>query len=87
MLSYESQWLSGFWTSVQWLGTLRVAMRRTLLIRTAFEPTRLGDEHLQHAYELLVPVSRRCIRRPVAESADVGEESPDLPQRKARRAR
>ncbi len=89
MFSYESQYLGSFWTSVQWLGILRVAMRRTLHIRTAFESTRLGDEHLQHAYEMLVPVSRRRIRRPVAESVDAGnnKQSPDLQQQKVRRGR
>jgi hypothetical protein len=44
--------------------TLAIFMRKTLKIRVAFEPTRLGHEHLKRAYELVLPVQRRTLTRP-----------------------
>ncbi len=37
-------------------------MERPLRIRVAYEPTRLAAEHLRHAYECLVPITRREVR-------------------------
>lgn len=37
-------------------------MRRSLRIRTEFEPTRLSAEYLRSAYEMTAPVARRVIR-------------------------
>lgn len=54
--------LARFWTFVQYCRILLVAMRRKLRIQVAFEPNRLGREHLRQAYELLVPSNRRTIR-------------------------
>jgi hypothetical protein len=39
----------------------RPIMRRLLRIRTALEPSRLGAEHCQRAYEVLLPMSRRRV--------------------------
>ncbi len=50
------------WTYVQCGGNLCVFMRRKLRIQVAFEPSRLGKEHLHQAYELVVPMQRRRIR-------------------------
>jgi len=36
-------------------------MRRKLEIRVAFRPTRLSDEHLRCAYEVLTPVVERVV--------------------------
>jgi len=37
------------------------AMRRTIVIRAAFAPTRLSNELLQGAYEQVVPIRERVI--------------------------
>lgn len=36
-------------------------MRRSLRIRTEFEPTRLSAEYLRSAYEMTVPIARRVV--------------------------
>ena len=37
-------------------------MERPLRLRVAYAPTRLAAEHLRHAYERVVPVTRRTFR-------------------------
>lgn len=37
-------------------------MARELRIRMAFEPSRLGRQHLERAYEVVVPVVKRSLR-------------------------
>ena len=61
------------WNYVQHGGNLCVFMRRKLRIQVAFEPSRLGKEHLHQAYELVVPVQRRRIREsePLPESTEI----------------
>jgi len=45
-------------------------MRRELRIQVAFEPTRLGEEHLHQAYDVVVPVHRHQIRKKVFAAKD-----------------
>lgn len=52
------------WTSAQCRGSVYSIMKRKLRIQVAFEPTRMGKEHLQQAYEMVVPVRRRRVRAP-----------------------
>ncbi len=47
-------------------------MRHTLHIRVAFEFCRLGHEHLQRAYELLVPIARRRVN-PLSTEPEVAD--------------
>lgn len=54
---------AAFWTIVQVGCDVEVPMRRQLRIRVAFAPTRLAGEHLQAAYEQVVPAAWRCVRR------------------------
>jgi len=63
MNSMEKQdyWVKN-WTYEQCHGRLCLFMRRKLKIQVAFEPTRLGKEHLHQAYDVVVPVHRRRIR-------------------------
>jgi hypothetical protein len=44
-------------------------MRRKLEIRVAFCPTRLSDEHLRCAYEVVTPVVERVMNKCDDESA------------------
>lgn len=46
-------------------------MRRSLRIRTEYEPTRLSAEYLRSAYEMTVPIARRVIN--VASPDDQGD--------------
>jgi hypothetical protein len=46
------------------------AMRRTIVIRAAFAPTRLSTELLQGAYEQVVPIRERVIEPAQAPSTD-----------------
>ena len=46
------------------------AMRRTIVIRAAFAPTRLSNELLQGAYEQVVPIRERVIDLAPAPPAD-----------------
>ena len=64
---------AAFCTFVQYPRTLTWIMRRTLRIRIAFEPNRLGAELMRDAYEWVVPVSRRSIQRVGAEVDRVDE--------------
>jgi len=41
-----------------------------LRIQVAFEPTRLGEEHLHPAYDVVVPVHRHRIREKVSAAKD-----------------
>jgi hypothetical protein len=65
------------WTCEQHGGTVSIFMKRKLRIQIAFEPTRLGKEHLHQAYELVVPVQRRRIRElePPAEHTETEQET------------
>lgn len=50
-----------------YLPFLRLMVRK-FRVRIAFEPSRLGAEHLENAYEFVVPVVRRQIcKAPVAD--------------------
>jgi hypothetical protein len=49
------------WTYTQRCDNVFIIMRRELKIRVAFEPARMGVEHLHEAYELIVPVHQRCL--------------------------
>lgn len=46
---------------------LTLSMRRELRIRVVHEPNRLGAELLRQAYELVLPVTSRPLRRSVEE--------------------
>lgn len=59
-------WQVKNWTYEQCHGRLCLLMRRELRIQVAFEPTRLGEEPLHQAYDLVVPVHRHRIREKVS---------------------
>lgn len=61
------------WTCIQRCENVFVIMRRELKIRVAFEPARMGAEHLHEAYELIVPVHQRRLnaKAELAEAAEV----------------
>lgn len=44
-------------------------MGREFRVRVAFEPSRLAAEHLEHAYEFVVPIARRQINKAPAATA------------------
>ncbi len=46
-------------------------MKRKLIIQVAFEPTRLGEEHLHQAYDVVVPVHQRQIREKLSAAKSV----------------
>ena len=51
-------------------------MRRELRIRVAFEPTRLGKEHLHQAYEVIGPVQRRRVREEELSTEHIEDQTP-----------
>ena len=57
---------------------LLALMKRKLTIKVAFEPTRLADEPLKRAYELLVPIERRIMgEQLIKEGSDPQSAVPD----------
>lgn len=68
--------MSDFWTHVQWIAMLPVVVRRSLTIRTRFEPTRLGRQLLRVAYELAVPIRRVRVRDAAPETTSAPLASP-----------
>ena len=65
------------WTCIQLWDNVSVIMRRELKIRVAFEPARMGAEHLHQAYELIVPVQQRRLnaKKPLEEFAEATTET------------
>ena len=57
----------GFWIMRRVRRSVLAAMARKLRIRMTFEPSRLGRQHLEKAYEAVVPVVKRALRRPSEE--------------------
>jgi hypothetical protein len=75
---------AAFWTIVQVSCDVKVPMRHQLRIRVAFAPTRLAGEHLQAAYEQVVPVARRCVRRQTGREEITVRARRPTPQRERR---
>ena len=63
-----------FWTANRELPMVR-GMRRQLRIKVAFEPNRLSEGALHTAYGAVMPIRRRCVRKPDAQ--------PEAPERTA----
>jgi hypothetical protein len=65
------------WTCIQPWDNVSVIMRRELKIRVAFEPVRMGAEHLHQAYELIVPVQQRRLnaKKPLEKFAEATTET------------
>ena len=60
-----------FWTSVWVRIIVSLPMGRDLQIRVAFESSRLGEERIRRAYELVVPARRRRTCAPTCEPVEV----------------
>ena len=54
--------------------------RKEFILRVAFEPNRLAQESLTIAYELVLPVKRRIVRK--AEEASLTSQPPAQANRK-----
>lgn len=50
---------------------LALVARRSLTIRTRFEPTRLGRDFLRVAYEMAVPIRRVRVREALPEGTSM----------------
>ena len=65
------QFRAVFWTYVQSAWILAPLSRRKLRIRAVFEPTRLAEQPLRTAYELLVPIKRIQLRSAAEEEGRI----------------
>lgn len=69
------------WTGVQPGVIVPQVSRQAFRLRVAFEPTRLGDQPLQTAYEQVVPIRRRRFLKPLTpDSASLPAEETESQQ-------